>query len=68
MELYPARSKMQILDSESDVSDLPKSSTGSFAVVAAGGKAFMVNASGSWVEFGTASAAVSLPIGEEMSF
>ena len=43
-----------ILDSEVDVAILPESATGSTAVVAQGGKAFMVNASGEWVDFGTA--------------
>ena len=51
--LVDVRNKF-ILDSEVDVAILPESATGSTAVVAQGGKAFMVNASGEWVDFGTA--------------
>lgn len=53
-----------ILDSEADLADLPESCPGSMAVVAEGGKTFMVNASGAWVPFGTA----TVSVGEEMSF
>lgn len=39
-----------VLDSKEDVKDLPKSSPGSNAIVAApGGAIFIVNASGEWV-------------------
>ena len=53
-----------ILDTEDDLQALPASCPGSIAVVAEGGKAFIVNASGAWVEFGTA----SLEMMEEASF
>ena len=53
-----------ILDSEDDVANLPTCCAGSIAIVAAGGKAYMVNASGVWVEAGTA----SFSIAEEASF
>lgn len=46
--------KKFILDNESDVTSLPKCTPGSIAIVAAGGKVFMVNASGQWVEAGQA--------------
>lgn len=46
--------KRFVIDSEADVSSLPKCSAGSVAIVAAGGKVFMVNASGQWVEAGQA--------------
>ena len=53
-----------ILDTEADLADLPESSPGSLAVVAEGGKAFIVNASGAWVEHGT----VALSLAEEGTF
>lgn len=43
-----------IMDTVDDAKNLPKSCTGSTAVAALGGKVFMVNASGEWVETGTA--------------
>ena len=48
-----------IIDDESDVSKLPKCPTGSVAIVADGGKAYVVNASGAWVAGGTASVDIS---------
>lgn len=56
--------KKYIMDSEADVADLPKCATGSIAIVAEGGKAYMVNASGEWVASGTA----SYNLAEEASF
>lgn len=47
--------KKFIIDSEEDVGNLPKCCTGSTAIVAEGGKTYIVNASGEWVAFGTAS-------------
>lgn len=44
-----------ILDSEADVGSLPDCTPGSAAVIAEGGKTYIVNASGEWVVFGTAS-------------
>lgn len=46
--------KKFILDTEADVADLPPCQPSSLAVVAKGGKSFMVNASGEWVEHGSA--------------
>lgn len=51
--------KKFVLDSEDEVASLPKCCAGSIAIVAAGGKAYMVNASGEWVESGTASFSVA---------
>jgi hypothetical protein len=42
-----------IIDGDSDVASLPKCSTGSTAISANGGKTYMVNASGKWVESGS---------------
>ena len=47
--------KKFIMDSEADVPNLPKCSPSSVAIVAEGGKAYTVNASGQWVPCGTAS-------------
>lgn len=44
-----------IMDTVDDVPSLPACCTGSIAVAAEGGKVYMVNASGKWVESGTAS-------------
>lgn len=43
--------KTFVLDSEEDLVNLPACSAGSMAIVASGGKIFMVNASGEWVNF-----------------
>lgn len=56
--------KKFVIDSEADVASLPKCCAGSVAIVAEGGKAYMVNASGVWVASGTA----SFSIAEEASF
>lgn len=40
-----------ILDSEEDVATLPVCCAGSMAIVANGGKVYMVNASGEWAIF-----------------
>ena len=47
--------KKFIIDTEADVALLPKCGTGSIAIVASGGKVFMINASNEWVEAGYAS-------------
>lgn len=39
-------------DTDVDINDLPKCCTGSTAVIVSSGKVMMVNASGTWVEFG----------------
>lgn len=41
-----------IADAEADVADLPECCTGSTALISDGGKVYIVNASGEWVEFG----------------
>ena len=41
-----------IVDTEADVSALPQCCTGSTALVAQSGTAYIVNASGDWVVFG----------------
>lgn len=46
--------KKFIMDTEADVADLPKCAPSSVAIVAEGGKAYNVNASGEWVACGTA--------------
>lgn len=61
--IYNNREKF-IMDSEADVTSLPQCCTGSIAIVAKGGKTYMVNASGEWVEAGTA----TFSIAEEASF
>ena len=48
-----------IMDSESDVQNLPTCCASSVAIVAEGGKVYMVNASGNWVEFGNATVAIA---------
>lgn len=40
-----------VLDSDADVANLPECKAGSMAIVANGGKIFMVNASGEWDDF-----------------
>ena len=54
-----------IIDSEADVSKLPKCPTGSVAMVAEGGKIYVVNASGAWVPSGTASYDISVLLESE---
>ena len=46
--------KKFIVDSDADVKNLPACCASSVAIVAAGGKVYMVNASGQWVEAGQA--------------
>ena len=53
-----------VCDEDSDIASLPACCTGSVAVVANGGKAYMVNASGAWVESGS----VSFTLAEGVSF
>ena len=43
--------KTFVLDSEADKENLPPCDAGSIAYVANGGKIFMANASGEWVNF-----------------
>lgn len=45
--------KKFIMDSDADVASLPECNPGSMAIVAEGGKAYVVNASGAWVEHGS---------------
>lgn len=56
--------KKFIMDSEDDVKSLPKCCPGSIAIVAEGGKTYVVNASGAWVLGGTA----TYSLAEEASF
>ena len=46
--------KKYIIDSEADVASLPECRPGSMAIIAKGGKAYVVNASGEWVDHGSA--------------
>lgn len=57
--------KRFVVDSEADIANLPQCDPGSTAVVAEGGKNYMVNASGVWVEGGSFDSYINSALGGE---